>query len=296
MSTAWYKPHFVPKLLKSFPIKNNTASTTTSIEIWNTTCIVTNFGKNKVPKCSILINPSSPSLLGVKKFPYFPRGGPQPRAPPSKFEHHIMGYVSRWGEMDMKEGMLFPSNVVDGIVHELGGIKLAIHCLMLPKKNHAYSLHAEDDDNTTTRCPVGHAVSTPPGGKRLAVEYNRIIHTVPPFYEHYHGKDDPSLVLSNCYRNALRLCDQWSDKNASSSLRIASPLLGAGGRGFPLHEAVTVAAKESLRWRNTVCETDDAKERVLCFGIPQMDIANRLIDALMDLDDHDKDSYVAGNT
>ena len=171
----------------------------------------------------------------------------------------------------MKEGMLFPLNVVDGLVHELGGFQLAIHCLLLPKKDRSSSLllmsEEEGDDDSTTatttvRCPVGCAVSTPPGGKRLAMEYDRIVHTVPPFYEHPNGQeeeeeedDDPNLaLLSNCYRNSLRLCEQFtqqdsSNSTSSSSLRIACPLLGAGGRGFPLQEAVMVAAKESLRWR-----------------------------------------------
>jgi O-acetyl-ADP-ribose deacetylase (regulator of RNase III) len=189
-----------------------------------------------------------------------------------------MGYVSKWGELDMKGGMLFPLNVVDGLVHELGGLQLAFHCLLLPKKKSQQEAGGDD------RCPVGCAVSTPPGGTRLAAEYNRIVHTVPPFYEHYDG--DPNEALSNCYRNALTLCEQ-SLRDGYSSLRIASPLLGAGGRGFPLQEAVAIAAKESLRWRDATHEdTDDTKERVLSFGIPQMDVATRFIEMLKHLDDN----------
>ena len=91
MSTSWYKPSMVPKLLRKFPGSYKTLSNETKemglhltspesilpartcVEIWNTTCIVTNFGKSKASACSVLINPANPSLTGVKKFPYFPR-------------------------------------------------------------------------------------------------------------------------------------------------------------------------------------------------------------------------------
>jgi hypothetical protein len=54
-----------------------------------------------------------------------------------------------------------------------------------------------------------------------------------------------------------------------------------------LQEAVAIAAKESLRWRDATHEdTDDTKERVLSFGIPQMDVATRFIEMLKHLDDN----------
>jgi hypothetical protein len=62
-----------------------------SMEVWETTCIVTNFAKTA--DCQILINPTNPQLTGVSKFPYFPKGGPQPKVSPTKDAHHIMGYV-----------------------------------------------------------------------------------------------------------------------------------------------------------------------------------------------------------
>ena len=130
MSTAWYKPSAVPKLLKAFSASSYPSR---SIEVWNTTCIVTNFGKSKASACSVLINPSNPSLTGVKKFPYFPQGGPEPKEQPKKYEHRIMGYVSQWGGMDLGTGMLFAANVVDGLVHQLGGWKLALWLKLLPK-------------------------------------------------------------------------------------------------------------------------------------------------------------------
>jgi hypothetical protein len=52
----------------------------------------------------VLINPSNPHLTGPRSFPYFPRGGPQPDRRPDAEAHHVMGYVSRWGGMDVGRG------------------------------------------------------------------------------------------------------------------------------------------------------------------------------------------------
>lgn len=112
MSTAWYKSNRVPKLIKEWSTTTNSVTNSTSsplkrfaavdgqtmtrrsIEVWDTTCIVTNFGRATEPSnCQVLINPANPNLTGVSKFPYFPRGGPEPTLPPSKDAHHIMGYV-----------------------------------------------------------------------------------------------------------------------------------------------------------------------------------------------------------
>jgi hypothetical protein len=131
MSTSFYKRKVVPHLLKVFrTTRPSTSSPTTctvtqrqrdhsvvnvtrSVEVWSTTCIVTNFGgggetavshdtnhkngDNDVhvdeeelsqtahPNCSILINPSNPQLSGVQNFPYFPKGGPVPAAEVKSF-------------------------------------------------------------------------------------------------------------------------------------------------------------------------------------------------------------------
>lgn len=256
MATAWYKPHAVPKLLRAFP------SSRASIEVWNTTCIVRNFGKNRASRCSILVNPSNPSLTGVYKFDYFPRGGPQPTEPPRKDSHHIMAYVSQWGGMDLKEGMLFTGNVVDGLVHELGGWPLRIQCMMQQE------------------VAVGQAVSTGPGGSRLRQEYKRIIHTVPPFYKHH---DDPEIYLAECYRNTFRLA--FSNDDSGESARVACPLIGAGGRGFPVETAIQIAATESVQWR----DTEGSKGDTLAFGIPDETIACSLIEAIEHADEKNCD-------
>lgn len=276
MSTAWYKPSVLPKLIKSFPSK----SAHKQIEVWTTTCIVTNFGKaTKEPRCSVLVNPANPSLSGVKKFPYFPRGGPEPKEQPKKYEHHIMGYVSQWGGMEVGSGMLFPANVVDGLVHQLGGWKLSLYCKLV-------SIEHE-------KCHIGQAVSTYAGGKELDVHYDEIIHTVPPFYSHY---ESPLLALANCYQSSLSLA--FKEKNESK--KVAFPLLGAGARGFPLDDAIEIAAVESLKWKNRLHDDENENihdssdsdndnklkipKQVLAFGIPDMKIAESLINAIEQYD------------
>lgn len=248
MATAWYKPHAIPKLLRAF------VSSRATIEVWNTTCIVRNFGKSMASQCSILINPSNPSLTGVHKFDYFPRGGPQPTDPPRKDPHHIMAYVSQWGGMDLKEGMLFAENVVDGLVHELGGWSLRIQCMM------------------QREVKVGQAVLTGPGGSRLRNEYDGIIHTVPPFYNHH---EEPERYLAECYRSALRLAFSNFDSDTAAR-RVALPLLGAGGRGFPVDTSIRIAATESVRWR----DTEGSVGNTLSFGIPDETVARSLIEAI----------------
>lgn len=165
-----------------------------------------------------------------------------------------MAYVSQWGGMDLKEGMMFAGNVVDGLVHELGSWPLRIQCMM------------KDE------VPVGKAVSTGPGGRRLRHEYNQIIHTVPPFYK-YH--ENPKQYLSECYRNSLSLA--FSQAEYGSSLRVACPLIGAGGRGFPLETAIRVAATESVRWRDS---DSTGNNYTIVFGIPDETTAVTLIDAI----------------
>ena len=199
----------------------------------------------------------------------FVRGGPVPKEQPKKYEHHIMGYVSQWGGMEVGTGMLFSANVVDGLVHQLGGWKLMLQCKLLP------NIH--DDE----KCPVGHAVYTYSGGKELEEQFDKIIHTSPPFFKHH---EEPEYHLAQCYRNALKLAFNRDLYTTNNHYRIASPLLGAGARGFPIEKALEIAAEESIRWRDENCTGDkyDSKteELVLAFGIPDLKIAEMLINKI----------------
>lgn len=286
-SKAWYKPSAVPRLVRKFR-----GTGTRSVEVWETTCIVTNFGLKRKQRqeaaatpsgsgsisaesagCSVLVNPANPDLSGPHKFPYFPRGGPEPRSQPKKDAHHIMGYVTQWGGMDVGTGMLFSAAVIDGLVHQLGGLRLRAEC----------KLKRTMDSGTGERCPVGKAVATSSGGSDLKNEYDHIVHTVPPFFRQH-----PQVVgeLRCCYQESLDLAFALEGEAdvGHQETRVAVPLLGAGCRGFPLEVALNIAAQESARWINT--DEGDGKENtgnresVIAFGVLEDDIARKLADAI----------------
>jgi O-acetyl-ADP-ribose deacetylase (regulator of RNase III) len=215
-----------------------------AVEVWDTTCIVTNF------KADILINSANPSLSGVSKFPYFPKGGPEPTQPAAKDAHHIMGYVTQWGGMEVGQGMMFAANVVDGLVHQIGGKGLRQELACVGNK-----------------CEEGHAVwtSVHSAGGDLQTRYPLgIIHTVPPFYE----QSDNSL-LKKCYWTSLDTARQQSAQLADQNrrVRLACPLLGAGCRGFPVDLALQSAA-EALVQYDRHKDSESPRTLILAFAIP----------------------------
>jgi O-acetyl-ADP-ribose deacetylase (regulator of RNase III) len=255
----------------------------------------------------ILLNPANPQLSGVSKFPYFPIGGPQP--PPgfeiNKDTHPIMGYVSQWGGMEVGLGMMFASNVVDGLVHQLGGKELQ-------RQLQQILLRRQRQWGVTTQLAEGEAVVTTTenvGKLKETTGYQFIIHAVPPFYRHENNTsiDDESVVsteevLAETYRNALRAAADLapsllllqgasaSDKDDDDDfrIRIATPLLGAGCRGFPVDIAIDTAAKTLIQSSTTTATTTAFNTPMtLAFAIPNGEIRQQLVDAL---DDHSKEA------
>ena len=169
------------------------------------------------------------------------------------------GYVRSWGSIDTHDGMIFPFNVVDGLVHELGGWKLDLSCFLVSKNKNG------------DRCSVGEACLTGPGGDKLAREYDYIVHTVPPFFEHYEGNPMDALYLS--YKNSIELSNKCGDEN---NHRLATVLLGAGCRGFPINNAIEAATKAStnLLHNEDIHVTNDT---TLAFAITQMNVAEKLV-------------------
>ena len=169
----------VGKLIKEWtkPMINTTTKTTgnhryrRTVQVWNTPCIVSNFGRSTTlihpslsasasvsalliqpgetsisassPSLSssittfVLINPTNPQLSGVKNFPYFPRGGPVPSIVTSSSHSSTSVASSQWGGMDVGSNMLYPSQVVDGLVHSMVGhdeMNLLINEALIQKK------------------------------------------------------------------------------------------------------------------------------------------------------------------
>uniref|UniRef100_A0A7S0ABL5 Macro domain-containing protein n=1 Tax=Minutocellus polymorphus TaxID=265543 RepID=A0A7S0ABL5_9STRA len=295
-SKAWYKTS-APVLIRKFlgvggPATGNDAMRKRSVEVWTTTCIVTNFGMkrgrtggsinvseaNAGSSCSVLINPANPSLSGVADFPYFPRGGPQPKKQPTKDAHHIMGFVTQWGGMDVGEGMMFSAAVVDGLVHQLGGVRLAAECKLKGLLR-----------GGGVACPEGTSIVTSHGGPALRAEYDHIVHTVPPFFNHPPAKDcDVVEMLMSSYRSSFDLAFGTFGVGSTGEQRVAVPLLGAGCRGFPVDIAVKVAAEECTRWMHPSLDKCDISgdaesglgQQVVAFGLLEEDIAMKLIHAI----------------
>ena len=294
-SKAWFKSS-APVLLRKFLGSGGPATTHSrndamrkrSVEVWTTTCIVTNFGMKRgrpggtyddsgstaSSSCSVLINPANPNLSGVSDFPYFPKGGPAPKKQPTKDAHHIMGFVTQWGGMDVGEGMMFSAAVVDGLVHQLGGVRLAAECKLKGLMR-----------GGGVTCPEGTSIVTSPGGSELRAEYDHIVHTVPPFFKHPPKEDcDVVEMLRSCYRSSLDLAFDTFEYGSVEEQRVAAPLLGAGCRGFPVDIAIKVAAEESVKWMHQPLDecdiSSEAGQKVVAFGLLEDDTALKLIDAI----------------
>ena len=171
--------------------------------------------------------------------------------------------------------MLFSAESIDGLLHQLGGLRFRAECNLVPPHPwaHAYlnqqqpksaaNIDQKTNDtievsnivnspNPKTKCPVGTAVSTLAVGGDIPSHYDRIIHTVPPFYNYppsmtdelkrllgieIMGENENDMhqlskeLLRSCYRQSLKVAfDSSNDEDLSYSLRnnpIAS-MLGLG--------------------------------------------------------------------
>jgi O-acetyl-ADP-ribose deacetylase (regulator of RNase III) len=106
-----------------------------------------------------------------------------------------------------------------------GGVAGAIHRTAGPG--------LEEESRKQASIKPGHAVIT--GGHRLPNTY--VIHCLGPVY----GQDEPSdKLLADCYRNALRLAEEYQLKS------VAFPAISTGVFGYPVEAAAKVALKTIL--------------------------------------------------
>src|SRR6478609_6577703 len=104
---------------------------------------------------------------------------------------------------------------VDGAIHRAGGPKILEECMEIREKQGG--------------CKTGDAVITT--GGNLIAKY--VIHTVGPVW--YGGKKNEEQLLSNAYKNSLRLATEYEIKT------IAFPNISTGIYGFPKQRAAEIA-------------------------------------------------------
>jgi hypothetical protein len=87
-----------------------------------------------------------------------------------------------WGGMDAGDGMLYPAQVVDGLVHQLGGRALREQ-LQAVRAERVWGqppdVGRRDEAGQLIRCPEGSAVVTSGAG---SLGFELIAHTAPPFW------------------------------------------------------------------------------------------------------------------
>jgi len=111
---------------------------------------------------------------------------------------------------------------VDGAIHRAGGPEILEECKKIKEEIGGY-------------LPTGEAVMTT-AGKMPA---KKVIHTVGPIY----WKDkNPEKLLSNAYRNSLKLCLEKGYKT------ISFPSISTGAYGYPVEEASKVALNTVIKF------------------------------------------------
>lgn len=204
-------------------------------------CVVTSPWSTALPSrggvLRALINPANEALIGPAR-PYFPRGGPVPPKPPPSLSASSVG----WGGMDAGPDMLYPTQTVDGLVHQYGGRALQAELA-------AHPVIEERADGDHVRCRVGDAR---PSSSPSSLPFDVIAHTPTPFWPASSAADHGDvrahrMALACCFSSALALAVETARRTQQERLWLATPLLGAGARGAPAAVAADVLVHALLR-------------------------------------------------
>lgn len=123
--------------------------------------------------------------------------------------------IDREAIVNAANNTLLGGGGVDGAIHKRGGKTILEQCKKIGG------------------CPTGEARITTAGD--LPSKY--VIHTVGPIYK---GTDRDREILYSAYYNSLKLAKEYDLKT------IAFPSISTGAYGYPIREAVEIAAKAVL--------------------------------------------------
>lgn len=145
--------------------------------------------------------------------------------------------------MDAGSGMLYPAQVVDGLVHQHGGSALR------DALRSAAPILEERPNGDHLRCRIGDAVLT---AAPQTLPFDVIAHTPPPFYHLQENKHAAAKLcvanrwesqLVSCYVSGVRVAAEAAEQAGKSTLALATPLLGAGARGAPTQQAARLLVR-----------------------------------------------------
>lgn len=122
---------------------------------------------------------------------------------------------------------------VDGAIHRAAGPELLDECRLLGG------------------CKTGQAKIT----KAYRLPCNYIIHTVGPIWQG--GSHNEERLLSDCYRNSLRLAEEYKIKS------IAFPSISTGIYSYPLQQAAHIAVRTVKEYTREHPQAFDIIEWVL---------------------------------
>ena len=136
---------------------------------------------------------------------------------------------------------------VDGAIHRAAGPQLLEEC------------------RTLNGCATGEAKITK--GYNLPARY--IIHTVGPVW--HGGSHDKAELLADCYKNSLKLAVRHDIKT------IAFPAISTGIYGYPLEQATSIAATETLK----ILKNNESIQKVIftCHGNAAFNAYQRELEA-----------------
>ncbi len=121
---------------------------------------------------------------------------------------------------------------VDGAIHRAAGKELLLEC------------------ETLGGCPTGEAKIT--SGYKLRAEY--VIHTPGPIWRG--GTRGEAELLANCYRNSLKLAQQYDITS------ISFPSISTGVYRYPVEQAAEIAVREIM----TFLENNKNMEKIPSFN------------------------------